>query len=99
MSNERRFRPTIAPEVEALSDYMRKRGLDPEGAEGHLVSCSLRWFMGELGIIGNGAFSSALRKAFVNQALFMLAEYDHLREKFEDMKPDGEPEVSDDENR
>lgn len=82
MSNSGKFKPTVAPEVAALGDYMKKRGLDPEGAEAHLASCSVRWFMGELGIIGDGAFAASLRKAFVNQALFMLAEHDKMREKF-----------------
>lgn len=99
MSNARNFKPSVAPEVAALGDYMAKRGLEPEGAEAHLASCSVRWFMGELGITGNGAFAASLRKAFVSQALFILAEHDNMREKFANLKPDAEAEVSGYENQ
>lgn len=99
MSNARHFKPTVAPEVAALGDYMTKKGLEPEGAEAHLVSCSVRWFMGDLGITGNGAFAASLRKAFVSQALFILAEHDNMREKFDNLKQDAEAGVSSDENQ
>lgn len=95
MSTAEKFNPHIEPEVEALSDYMMSNGLDPQGAEGHLVSCSLRWFTGELGIAGSGELAAPLRKAFVNQALYMLANYGKLREKFADAdEPNLEAEVS-----
>lgn len=89
----------MAPEVAALADYMRKKGLEPDGAEAWLVSHSLRWFMGELGINNKGAIARAIRTAFVNQALLILLDYDHIRAKFAAMKPDAETEVSSNENR
>lgn len=89
----------IEPEVEALSDYMEKRGLDPQGAEALLVSTALRWFMGELGIVGDGAFAASIRKAFVNQVLFIVTEHDDMRQKFGYGNRNVKAEVSNDENR
>lgn len=77
----------IEPEVEALGDYMQKRGLDPKGYEAVLVSTCLRWFMGELGIFGDGALAASVKKAFVNQALFIASSLN------------GKAEVSEHENR
>lgn len=90
MGDTGKFKAYIEPEVRELGSYMLKKGLNPEGAEGRLVSASLRWFMSELGIAGNSAFAASLRKAFVNQALFMLANHDEMREKFETMCSDRE---------
>lgn len=99
MDSRMQAKRCIEPEVVEIADYMRKKGLDPDGAEAWLMSCSLRWFMGELGIGRNGAIARAIRRAFVNQAIFMLLDYDKMREKFAALKPDGEAGVSSDENQ
>lgn len=94
---EKRLTEAVKENETFLGDFLR---LDVHGADGWNLSCAGVWFKGELrglGIID--PLASSIERLFVRYAGSVLARAPKMREKFANLKPDAEAEVSSDENQ
>lgn len=94
---EKRLTKAVKENETFLGDFL---GLDVNGADGWNLSCAGVWFKGELRRIGiDDPIASNIEKMFVRYAGSVLANAPKLREKFAALKPNGEAEVSSNENQ